>query len=109
MSLLSNSVTARTSWDFDPRSIPECDIWFDASDTNTLGLSGNVVNTWGNKGSISMNAVAASGTVTSGNTENGLNYLSFPASSQMNFTCAIVNQARTWFIVARGETQINIT
>ncbi len=109
MSLLSNSVTARTSWDFDPRSIPECDIWFDASDTSTLGLTGNVVNTWGNKGSISMNAVAASGTVTSGNTENGLNYLSFPASSQMNFTCAIVNQARTWFIVARGQTQINIT
>jgi hypothetical protein len=109
MSLLSNTVTARKYWDFDPRSIPECDIWFDASDTSTLGLTGDVVNTWGNKGSISMNAVAASGTVTSGNTENGLNYLSFPASSQMNFTCAIVNQARTWFIVARGQTQINIT
>jgi hypothetical protein len=107
MSLLSNSVTARAYWDFDPRSIPECDIWFDASDTSTLGLTGNVVNTWANKGSISMNAVAASGTVTSGNTENGLNYLTFPASSQMNFTCAIVNQARTWFIVARGETQLN--
>lgn len=108
MSVLTHSTTSKTTWDFDPRSIPDCDIWFDAADTSTIGLSGTTVKTWQNKGSLVMNAIEDVGTVTSGNTINGNNYLTFPVTSQMAFTCAISSATtRSWFIVMRATTQIN--
>lgn len=108
MSVLTHSTTSKTNWDFDPRSIPDCDIWFDAADTSTLGLHGTTVKTWQNKGSLAMNAIEEVGTVTSGNTINGNNYLTFPVTSQMAFTCAISSATtRSWFIVMRATTQIN--
>jgi hypothetical protein len=106
MSLLLNSTTAKTSWNIDPRTIPDCLIWFDAADTSTLTLDGNTVKAWKNKGSIDMNAIQDTGTCTSGNTINGLNYITCPAGAHLGFTCALTIQARSVFVVARNTTQL---
>ena len=106
MSLLLNSTTAKTNWDIDPRTIPDCAIWFDAADTSTLTLTGTTVKAWKNKGSIDMNAVQDVGTVTSGSTINGLNYITCPASTQLAFTCPLTTQAKTWIVVVRNTTQL---
>jgi hypothetical protein len=106
MSLLLNSTTAKREWDFDPTTIPDCQIWFDGADTSTLTLSGTTVKAWRNKGSIVMNAIEDTGTVTSGNTINGLNYITCPVGAHLGFTCALTIQARSVFVVARNTTQL---
>jgi hypothetical protein len=106
MSLLVNSTTAKTNWDLDPRTFPDCQIWFDAADTSTLTLDETTVKTWRNKGSLNMNAIQDTGTCTSGNTVNGLNYITCPAGAHLSFTCALTAQARSVFVVARNTTQL---
>ena len=106
MSLLLNSVTTSSEWDIDPRTIPDCDIWFDASDTDTI-TGTSPVTAWRNKGTISMNAVNDVGTCTSGSgTINGRNYISCPQGTNLAFTCALTSQARSVFLVVRGQQQI---
>lgn len=92
---------------FSPTSIPNCLIWFDAADSTKFSLTGTTVNTWTSKGSYTGNAAANVGTVTSGTvTQNGLNVVRFPAGSQITYTVAMPNQARTWFFVMRNTTQM---
>jgi hypothetical protein len=93
---------------FDPRSLGDCQLWFDAADTSSITTSGNQVTAWRNKGRISVNAVPNTGVCTSGNTTmSGLNYINCPAGTDLAFTCALNTQARTWFAVIRNRTQIN--
>ena len=106
MSLLLNSATAKTTWDVDPRTIPDCRIWFDAADTSTLTLDGTTVKAWKNKGSIDMNAIQDTGTCTSGGTINGRNFIACPGGTMLGFTCALTTQPRSWFVVARCTTQL---
>jgi hypothetical protein len=90
---------------FDPRTIPECALWFDAADTTTITTTGTTqVTGWTNKGSIVTTAAPTAGTSTTGNTFNGLNYINIPVGAEMRFTAAINTQARSWFFVARCTT-----
>lgn len=114
MSVLTHSTTSKTNWDFDPRSIPDCDIWFDAADSTTHVMSGSTttVKAWKNKGYIDMFAiettVGANGAVTRGSSVNGNTFLNFPAGTDFSFTCAISSStSRSWFIAMRATTQIN--
>ena len=104
--MLPASTTSKTNWGFDPRSVPDCDIWFDAADLSTFALSGNVVKTWANKGSLVMNAIQDVGNCTTATTANGLNYVTCLSGTQLAFTCPIVNQTRSWFVVARCTAQL---
>ena len=65
---------------FDPRSIPGCAIWLDASDSNTITLSGSNVTQINDKSGNARNLPAVSGlanaTVSSA-FQNGLNVLNF--------------------------------
>lgn len=90
---------------FRPSDISNCDIWFDAADVSTI-TGTTTVTAWKNKGSITMNAINATGSCTSGNSYNGLNYIASPAGTEMRFTCAITAQSRTWFVVARNKTTL---
>jgi hypothetical protein len=106
MSLLLNSVTASSQWDIDPRSFPDCAIWFDAADTRTI-TGTSPVTAWANKGSISMSATNDVGTCTSGSgTINGRNFISCPQGTNLQFTCALTSQPRSIFLVVRGQQQL---
>ena len=106
MSLLLNSVTSPSEWDFDPRSFPDCAIWFDAADTDTI-TGTSPVTAWRNKGSIVMDAVNDVGTCVSGaGTINGRNYISCPQGTNLAFTCALTTQPRSIFLVLRGQQQL---
>lgn len=94
---------------FSPLSISNALVWFDAADTATI-TGTSPVTAWANKGSIVMSASNRTGTCTSGNTyTNGLNYIRCPAGTDLGFTCTLNTQARTWFIVARNLTQLNVS
>ena len=41
--------TSKNIWDFDPRSVPGCSAWFDASDSSTITLSSGNVTQWRDK------------------------------------------------------------
>lgn len=112
MSLLLNSTTAKREWDFDPTTIPGCSIWFDATDISTFVFAGSIVKAWKNKGSLDMFAVedtvGSNGGVMQAFDIGGANgFLSIPSGTQMSFTCAHASAtARSWFVVARCNTQI---
>ena len=88
---------------FTPPLLNNCALWFDAADRSTITGS-SPVTAWVNKGSIVTSAATTTGTSTSGNTFNGLNYINIPSGSEMRFTAAINTQARSWFLVARATT-----
>ena len=94
-----------------PMDIPDCVLWFDAADTQTLTTSGTQVTRWRNKGVLS-NVVAtnttaaplvnAPGIVSTGTTFNtsSLNALQFPATTYLaasNVTTS--NSVRTFFYI----------
>ena len=102
-----NPIAAFKTSYFTPTQISNCLIWFDAADSTKFSLTGTTVNSWTSKGSYTGNAAANVGTVTSGTvTQNGLNVVRFPAGSQITYTVAMPNQARTWFFVMRNTTQM---
>jgi hypothetical protein len=79
-------------------------IWFDAADVSTVTGTSQVTN-WVNKGSLGGSATNRTGSCTSGNTHNGLNYIRIPAGTDLGFTLAIPNGTnRAWFIVSRVNT-----
>jgi len=94
---------------FNPVTIPNCLIWFDAADSTKLSLTGTTVNSWTSKASFTGSATSPSGTVISGTiTQNSLNVIRFSSQSSLSFTLAEPNQARAWFSVVRLTTpQIN--
>jgi hypothetical protein len=91
---------------FTPTDFSNCVLWFDAAD-NTKITGTTSVTAWANKGSASTTAINAIGTVSSGNTYNGLNYLAFPSGSQLNFTANLVSTtSRSWIAVYRLKTSL---
>jgi hypothetical protein len=106
MSLLTNSVTSPDEWDLDPRSIPDCEIWFDAADTRTI-TGTSPVTAWANKGSFAISATNDVGTCVSGaGTINGRNFISIPKGTNLQFTCAFPVQDRSIFMVFRMQDQL---
>jgi hypothetical protein len=94
---------------FAPIDIPDCALWFDAADTSTI-TGTTQVTAWVNKGSLATTASNRTGSCTSGNTlANGLNFIRCPAGTDLGFTTALNTQARTWFVVGRNLTQLNVS
>ena len=85
---------------FTPTSISNCALWFDAADTTTI-TGTTQVTVWSNKGTLGGTATPRTGSCTSGNIANGLNFVQCPAGTDLNFTAALNTQARSWFFVAR--------
>ena len=82
-----------------------CALWFDAADTSKI-TGTTQVTAWVNKGTISTTASNFTGSCTSGNTINGLNFVRCPAGTEMRFTAALNTQARSWFYVGRLVTTL---
>jgi hypothetical protein len=55
--------SSKTTFGFDPRTIPGCQLWLDAADASSLVLSGSSVTTWNDKSGNGRNGTA-SGTPT---------------------------------------------
>lgn len=91
---------------FRPTDFSNCVLWFDGADiTKITGTSS--VTAWTNKGSASTTAINAIGTVSSGNTYNGLNYLAFPSGSELNFTANLISTtSRSWIAIYRLKTSL---
>ena len=72
--------TSKSIWNFDPRSVPGCVLWLDASDSTTITRSGSNMTQWADK-SILGNTMTAfsnfSNVTVSSNYQNGLNVLNF--------------------------------
>jgi hypothetical protein len=88
---------------FVPTSISNCAIWLDAADTSTI-TGTTTVTAWTNKGTLGGTASNFTGSCTSGNTFNGLNYINSPAGTEMRITATLATQARSWFVVTRINT-----
>jgi hypothetical protein len=90
---------------FIPTSIENCALWFDAADTTTI-TGTTQVTSWTNKGTLGGNATNRTGSCTSGNTVNGLNFVRCPAGMDLGFTAALNTQPRSWFLVVRLITPL---
>lgn len=96
---------SKNIWDFDPRSIPGCQVWFDAADTSTITGS-STVTAWRDKSRNGWNATTLIGTAPTNTTVNGLNAVSFAGQSTLtvsNVTFSSV-QSRAIFVVYRVPT-----
>ena len=58
-------------WDFDPTSIPGCQIWLDAADLSSITLSGSNVTLWRDKSGNGRNAVPTTNAFQYATTFNG--------------------------------------
>jgi hypothetical protein len=72
--------SSKSTFGFDPRTIPGCQLWLDAADTTTLTLSGSNVTQWSDKSGTGNN-YSNSGTITYTN-----NSVYFNGSSDMKNT-----------------------
>ena len=62
-------------------------LWYDASDSSTVTLSGSTVSTWANKGATSgYNLSLSSGTPTYTATQNGFNVMTYAGTARMTTT-----------------------
>lgn len=84
---------------FDPRTIPGCSIWLDAADSNTITVTSGFVSAWIDKSS---NAYTFSNAATSGRTgptrvttQNGLDVLTFTATSATDANGQYLTNTRT--------------
>jgi hypothetical protein len=96
---------SKSIWGFDPRSVPEPVVWFDASDTSTLTLSGSNVTAWRDKSRNNYNAATLIGTAPTITTINGNNAVSFISNSTLtvsNVRCT--TQSRAVFTVVRSDS-----
>ena len=105
--------TSKSISQFDPRSIPGCQLWFDAADTSSLTFaSSNTISTWKDKSSNGWNLTTV-GSNPPGYSSNGFNgnpCITFtsgsnqdmrgPASGTVNFTNFYpINGGNTVFMV----------
>ncbi len=107
---IQTSFTSKDETPIIPTSFGGCDFWLDATDTQTITSSQTLVTGWRNKGTRSFTAGVAAGNPTTGTTWNGLNYISCPIGSRMSFSSAFGSSGeQTWFVVARGLTEVTGT
>ena len=105
---LPQVTSTKNIWEFDPRSIPGCEVWFDAADTSTITGS-STVTAWRDKSRNAWNATTLIGTAPTNTTVNGLNAVSFPASSVLTVSNVAFSsvQSRGIFVVYRAPTSGN--
>ena len=87
----------------DPRKIPGCSLWLDATDSSTLSLTGSVVNSWKDKSSNAFTGTSSGGPTLVPNSQNGLPCISFSAASSQyfNFGDILPQSAFALFIVMK--------
>ena len=90
---------------FQPNNIAGLSVWFDAADTNTITGS-SPVTAWRDKSGNRWNATTLIGTAPTLTTVNGLNAISFPASSTLTVSNVSFSsvQSRAIFVVYRVPT-----
>jgi hypothetical protein len=113
MTSLFESSTNKKIWNFSPVIIPGCVLWLDASDPNTVTMSGANVTNWKDKSIIpAANKVGGdtglrfTGTSPTLATQNGLNTIAFGGAGTLSTTSNIStlptgNASGTYFVVAR--------
>lgn len=72
--------SSKSIWNFDPRSIPGCALWLDASDIGATG-GGATVSSWKDKSGFGSNATANSAVTLTQNAMGGRPALSFNANT----------------------------
>ena len=107
-------------WDFDPRTIPACVLWLDASDASSIRLSGSNVTAWIDKSTaptklggttgIGVNSNSVSPTIATA-ALNGRNTIAFLGSSNQGLstgtglaTVPTGSASGTYFVVSRATT-----
>ena len=96
---------SKNIWDFDVRSIPGCQVWFDGADTSTITGS-STVTAWKDKSRNAWNATTLIGTAPTNTTVNGLNAVSFAGQSTLTVSNVAFSsvQSRAIFVVYRVPT-----
>jgi hypothetical protein len=98
---------------FNPKSISGLVGWYDASDASTLTLSGSNVTAWADKSDAGYDLTNVGGTnPTSGATVNGLNAVTFTATTQLfganddplNWVAADAKSHTVFFVWKTGPT-----
>ena len=116
--------TSKSIYGFDPKSVQNLSIWFDAADTTSITTtSGSNITSWKNKGSIPLtaypltgglatpvgggtNSNAYGGFLTTGASVNGRNAVNCPQQTTygMSSTVAFPTQARAVFAVYQAAS-----
>jgi hypothetical protein len=99
------STTSKVSSGFDPRTIPDCALWLDAADRNTLTLSGSNVTQWNDKSGNGVNLTAASSNpVYQSNQINGLPGLVFSGSNRLTTSYTYATQTTAFIVYTTSVT-----
>lgn len=99
---------------FSPTSIPDLEIWFDASDVSTITHSSNSVSQWDDKsgnGRHLTQATSSKQPTTGSATINGLNVLSFDGTDD-SMSCSYggeIAKPQTIFMVIQGQSGVTRT
>ena len=92
---------SKNIWDFDPRSIPGCQLWLDGADQSSMTFSGSTITQWNDKSGRGI-SIPSTGTPTI-TTVNGRSSVSFNGSSyfiRSNFTGLFNSSYVSWIAVA---------
>lgn len=81
-------LTTKSIWPFSPQSIAGCVLWLDASDTNSIDLSGTSVTQWNDKSGKGNNATSSYPPTYMPGVANGLGLISFDGASNY-FDCPL--------------------
>jgi hypothetical protein len=105
------ATSSKSIFGFDPRTVPGCQLWLDAADSATVGLSGSTVTTWKDK-SINGVTLTAYGSPTT-TTVNGRTSISLNGSTQYlqktGFTPTNSATYVAWFAVANVTNYASAT
>ena len=94
---------------FDPSSITGLKLWFDADDTSTLSLSGNLVESWTSKGDVPMVLTATTSVrrpeyITTGGTGSSPALMFFSSSTAANRSLLTQASTSNSFNLTQGYT-----
>jgi hypothetical protein len=105
------SLVIRPAGSFLPTQISGLAVWLDASDPNTLAITGGSVTTWNDKSGNRRNATLASGTVRYNTVQiNTIPVVSFGAASQMNLpNITYASATRSVFAVVRTGSGLTLS
>ncbi len=70
---------------FTPTQISGCQLWLDAADTNSMSLTGSVVNTWNDKSGSGITYISSNSPTLINNALNGKSVMNFVGSSSQYF------------------------
>ena len=100
---IPNAATNRAV--FTPRQISGCQLWLDAADSSTIGLSGSNITRWADKSGNGRNASNVTGTpVLSNNNTIAKQGIYFNGTSYITGSYAYSSNTLSWFVVGTIES-----